>query len=715
MKNERIPSELLNELLALASSTRDRARLLKQSLALVCKATGARVAAILTDSGNGLRLSAQRGSDAAHLKALEKLLTGASCTETSRPAAELHGPLQDILGCEQVRCIRLIAHHEALGCMLVGAPADAALASFSPELLGTVGRAIGLGIENARLYEQMDQRLRETEVLYRVSVALSSTIDLDALLNLVVRSATETIAKANNGVLHLLDEQTGELQPRALTFLGKLGPEPPGRKRMRAGQGVAGLALETGAPINVGDVTQDARFVRAGVTRRYTAMLVAPLRIGERRIGTLSVDSPERNAFGPADERLLMTLATQAASAIEHARLVSDLQNSLHTLRSTQEQLIQSQKLSAIGRLIAGVAHELNNPLQAVTGYAQLLLGEDDISPSTRRDLDKIHMQAQRAARIVQNLLTFARQQKPERRLVDVREVLERTVELRTYQLRVDNIKAELNLAEQPLVAEADPSQLQTVFLNLINNSHDALSESGGHGQIEISGRVHDGMIHLEFSDDGPGIPPQIKEHLFEPFLTTKEIGKGTGLGLSICFGIVSEHGGRIWAQSEPGHGATFFIELPLAGHTANAVEAPTMVTPCTPGRLMLVVDDEKDVAQFVQRLLTADGHRVVLTGNGEEALRAIDRLAADGHHFDMLISDIKMPGVGGADLYAQLKQRDPELAARTLFITGDTTNPDTLSFLESVPQPSLVKPFTQDDLRRALSQLCGQSVDEEQ
>ena len=194
MKNERIPSELLNELLALASSTRDRARLLKQSLALVCKATGARVAAILTDSGNGLRLSAQRGSDAAHLKALETLLTGASCTETSRPAAELHGPLQDILGCEQVRCIRLIAHHEALGCMLVGAPADAALASFSPELLGTVGRAIGLGIENARLYEQMDQRLRETEVLYRVSVALSSTIDLDALLNLVVRSATETIA-----------------------------------------------------------------------------------------------------------------------------------------------------------------------------------------------------------------------------------------------------------------------------------------------------------------------------------------------------------------------------------------------------------------------------------------------------------------------------------------------------------------------------------------
>ncbi|NLG29140.1 MAG: response regulator, partial [Chloroflexi bacterium] len=486
------------------------------------------------------------------------------------------------------------------------------------------------------------------------------------------------------------------------------------RKRMRAGQGVAGLALETGAPINVGDVTQDARFVRAGVTRRYTAMLVAPLRIGERRIGTLSVDSPERNAFGPADERLLMTLATQAASAIEHARLVSDLQNSLHTLRSTQEQLIQSQKLSAIGRLIAGVAHELNNPLQAVTGYAQLLLGAEDISPSARRDLDKIHMQAQRAARIVQNLLTFARQQKPERRLVDVREVLERTVELRTYQLRVDNIEVRLNLAERPLVAEADPSQLQTVFLNLINNSHDAISESGGHGRIEISARVRGGTIRLEFSDDGPGIPPQVQEHLFEPFLTTKEIGKGTGLGLSICFGIVSEHGGRIWAQSEPGHGASFFVELPLAGHTANAVDAPSVVTARVPGKLVLVVDDEKDVAQFVQRLLTADGHRVVLARSGEAAFRAIDRLAADGHRFDVLVSDIKMPGVGGAGLYEQLSQRDPELAAHTLFITGDTTNPDTLSFLASVPQPSLEKPFDQGDLRRALAELCGEPDDDE-
>ncbi|NLG27158.1 MAG: hypothetical protein GX557_04570, partial [Chloroflexi bacterium] len=168
MTNECVPSELVNELLALASSTRDRHSLLEQSLALVCGATESRVAAILTHSVDGLRLSAQRGSDAARLSALEELLTGACCTEASCPAPALRGPVQEVLGCEQVRCIRLMAHHEALGCVLVGAPADAALASFSPELLGTVGRAIGLGIESARLYEQMDQRLRETEVLYRV-------------------------------------------------------------------------------------------------------------------------------------------------------------------------------------------------------------------------------------------------------------------------------------------------------------------------------------------------------------------------------------------------------------------------------------------------------------------------------------------------------------------------------------------------------------------
>jgi two-component system NtrC family sensor kinase len=229
-----------------------------------------------------------------------------------------------------------------------------------------------------------------------------------------------------------------------------------------------------------------------------------------------------------------------------------------------QTQLIQSAKLSGIGQMISGVAHELNNPLTTVMGYSQLLQASD-VDETIKEDLRRIYDDALRAQRIVQNLLTFARQKRPQRGPVDINEVIEQTLSLRKYQLRVDNVEVVTELAENLPWTVADGDQLQQVLLNIINNAHQAVSQQRGGGILTIRSELVDGdTIRVTLADTGPGMPPQVLKRIFDPFFTTKDVGAGTGLGLSVSHGIIQEHGGRIWAESERGQGATFFVELPV-------------------------------------------------------------------------------------------------------------------------------------------------------
>ncbi len=722
---------MLDRLMALANVTQDGEEILRQSLAIVCDAYGAELAAIylVEDRASGmtaLRLAAQHGIDQA-VGGVQQIDRhgpfGQFCIDlldmVVLPVSELdHDALAQCLktfACETVIGLPLLAHTEPVGCLVLGVNA-AMLHERDRSFLRTMGRAIGLAIDNAQLYQQMERRLRESQTLYEISRALSSTLDLDALLHLIVRLAVDTIANADNGVLHLLDETTGELHPRALSFIGKVRPDRSGRSGMRIGEGVAGIALERGELMNVPDVSQDERFVRVGEMRSFASMVVVPLKMADRRLGTLSVDSKWPNAFTASDERLLTTLAAQAAVALENARLVHDLQDSLQNLKQTQAQLIQSAKLSAIGQLIAGVAHELNNPLTAVMGYTQLVQTTADLDPLLQRDMQKIYDQADRAAKIVQNLLTFAREHRAERRVVDVNDILRRTLDLRLYQLKVENIVVETRLSPGTLVTWADGNQLQQVFLNLINNAQDAMVAHRGGGYLRLTTGREGERIRIDVIDDGPGLSPEARQHLFEPFFTTKEVGRGTGLGLSICFGIVSEHGGEIQVHSEPHKGTTVSVLLPAASdrrlgawpnieskdaHSSPSGEPPNVRT--------LVVDDERDVAQLLQRLLVGQGHEVVLAANGEEALREF--ACADYRPFDLIISDIKMPGLGGCELYAHLKVVAPELRQRILFITGDTLSPTTSAFLQHSGLPHLDKPFTLVDLNRAMARILSEDV----
>ncbi len=604
--------------------------------------------------------------------------------------------------------------------------AGAVLLGFGPErpaeslelgLFRLVGRAVGLAIENARLAGVVQARLRRSQALYNVSRALAATLDLDHLLSLIVAFAVDTIEKATNGVLHLLDETTGELHPRALSFQPGVLPDTSGKGAMRLGHGVAGEALAEGRLVNIPDVGRDPRYVAWQGARRPAAMMVAPLLLGDRRVGTLSVDATEPHAFGEEDEQLLLTLATMAAAAIDNARLISYLQESLNHLKMTQEQLIQSAKLSAVGQLISGVAHELNNPLTAIMGYVQLVSMTADLPAPAREDLDKIRVQARRAAEIVQSLLTFARQRKQEAEHVNVNEVLRRTMELRAYQLRREGVEIVTRYADEIPGVLVAPDLLQQVILQLVNNAQDALRGVEGPRRLSLSTGCDGDTVFLRIADNGPGLTPEARAHLFEPFFTNKEVGEGTGLGLSICFGIVSQFGGRISAEGDGDGdgGAAFVVEFPAARapvvgqgpEPASGVQ-PAHVPPCH----VLIVDDEPDVSGLLEAILAEDGHRVETAADGEEALARLAAARRADDAFDLLLSDINMPGMQGPEMYDRLVAQDEALASRLVFITGDALDPGTLAFLRSRGLTYVEKPFSLDDLGRALGQVWAGEED---
>ncbi len=579
--------------------------------------------------------------------------------------------------------------------------------SVSAEACATVGRAIGLAVDHARLYTDTNRRLRQSQALYKVSRALSSTLDLDHLLSLIVSLAVDTIERASNGVLHLYDPETQELRPRALSFQPGVLPDSPGKHGLHLGHGVAGQALQTGELINVPDVGNDPRFLQSSTSRRFSSMAVAPIMLGDRRIGTLSIDSPSTRAFAEADEQLLSTLATMAAVAIDNARLVSDLQQSLQDLKTTQEHLVQSARLSAVGQLISGVAHELNNPLTAIMGYVQLLRQSSDPESPERRDLEKIHAQALRASDIVQNLLTFARQRKEQDSIADLGDALRRTLELRAYQIRRAGITVTTNLPPHLPYVEAAPQELQQVFLQIINNALEAMERVDSPRELVLTAERIANMVRVTIRDTGPGLSEEAKQHLFEPFFTTKDVGEGTGLGLAICFGIVNRYGGRIYAADTQTQGAAFVVELPIAGAQIVDDKRPQTETsgtePAEAARILLV-EDEKQVSDLIVATLEEQGHHTVVAPDAQAALDRVAEAQAAGNSYDLIVSDVNLPGMRGPDLYKRVCSIDSRYEGHMALITGDALDAETEDLIDRCNVSCLQKPFGLEALQRLVA-----------
>ncbi|HTR46955.1 MAG TPA: ATP-binding protein [Verrucomicrobiae bacterium] len=382
--------------------------------------------------------------------------------------------------------------------------------------------------------------------------------------------------------------------------------------------------------------------------------------------------------------------------------------------RQIQAKMLQTEKMAAMGQLVSGIAHELNNPLTAIMGYAQLLLGHG-LQPAQLAEAKNVYHEAERARRIVKNLLYFARENKPERSRVDVNEIVERTVALRSYELKVEDIIVECDLAPGLPHTMADPYQLQQIILNLVVNAEQALLEDRGHGHIRIrtrhsfhgAGQKSAESIVLEVSDDGPGIPPAIASRIFDPFFTTKVAGLGTGLGLSIVYGIVHQHGGEITVENQSGGGAKFTVELPLVPVTAKEAPPVSLRAQRGPGasasHRILVVEDEPTVAQLIVDVLREEGHRVEAVLDSQEGLTRLSRGA-----YDLVICDLRMPRLDGPAFYEALVRAGSPMRDRIIFITGDTLAPRTLKFLQSKDLPYLAKPFLVEELKLAVHGLLS-------
>ncbi|MBN1993666.1 MAG: GAF domain-containing protein [Anaerolineae bacterium] len=373
--------------------------------------------------------------------------------------------------------------------------------------------------------------------------------------------------------------------------------------------------------------------------------------------------------------------------------------------RELEQQLQQTEKLSATGKLVAGVAHELNNPLTSIIGYATLLQ-KSNLPAMYQEDLEIIFRQAQRARVIVRDLLTFARKIDLEAVAIAVNEIIKVSLSLMKPQLENHSVEVITHLDANLPLTMGDPHQLEQVFVNLIINAIQTLDTVAGPRQLIIKSKERAGMLHLSFADNGPGIPDEIIGRIFDPFFTTKEVGQGTGLGLSICFGIISEHKGRIHAENAPAGGAVFHIELPViepAAQPAGPVPAPALAG-TTPDKLrILVVDDEVPILNLLQRVLDQAGHTAETAPNGNIALQKLN-----GQTYNLIICDILMPDIPGPELYQKVSAQYPHLAHNFIFITGNVVDIDTRVFLDKSGLPWLSKPFLPSDIAEMVNKIAA-------
>lgn len=503
------------------------------------------------------------------------------------------------------------------------------------------------------------------------------------LLSTVAMEAS--VAVANGRLIEMLRRSTEEWETAFNGLAEGIAVVDAGGKVLRANRALAALAGST---------------EQALVGREFAAIVPEP---EVARDVVAAAHRGERP--GPTEVRLdrgrrvlRLTAAPLTGSPAAAAAVV--LVEDVTEQRAMEAQLIQNEKMASIGQLVSGVAHELNNPLASIAGLAELLLEPGmRIAPGAREHLKVIHDQAERAGRIVRNLLTFARQGAPEKDVVDLNDVVARTSLLISYELKLRGIELDARLSPEPVLVFGDRYELQQVLLNLVTNAVQAVSElePGRPRRIVMATGQADGQAQLRVSDTGPGVPPALVGHLFTPFFTTKQPGQGTGLGLSLSYGLVESHGGRISYQPNREGGAEFTVSLPLrdagaepAGPQAAPAAAADGREPRGPPRV-LVVDDDPAIHRLVSALFAPDGYAVESARTGEQGLRL-----ARSRRYDLIIADARLPAGPDQLFVPALLGALPESRER-LVVAGSprTSGPQFGANLTYAP-----KPFNLRDLR---------------
>lgn len=374
-----------------------------------------------------------------------------------------------------------------------------------------------------------------------------------------------------------------------------------------------------------------------------------------------------------------------------------------------EHQLQRAEKLSAIGQLVAGVAHELNNPLAVIMGFAQIMAKQRSLDERTKGNLVKIVHESERASKIVRNLLTFARPRDPEVSAVDINAAVVNVLGAQERQVRNHGIHVIRNLAGDLPRTMADAMELEQVITNLVSNAVQAMSNHDGVRRLEVRTELIESAIRLIVADSGPGILKHLQNRIFDPFFTTKAPGKGTGLGLSISHTIITQHRGRLWFECLPNRGTRFIVDLPVVAPISDVVDLPVATTgkcPTNPKHhRILIADDEPGIVEVLREVLKGVGYDVDTATNGEEALSKLS-----SNQYDVVISDLCMPEISGQKLYELVRGIQPDLARRIIFVTGDTVSADSRQFLESTSNRWFSKPFDIEEIE----QIVNETVSEE-
>jgi len=550
---------------------------------------------------------------------------------------------------------------------------------------------------------EIRRRNRELMVLNSIAQTLTESMDLSDSLHRTLRQLAE-LFNLDATSLYLFDQEGTQLRRIAAVghrseFATHFPPVSVNPELMQHIKSVRATFLSAQG-LSLPPIFRDAQ-LREEIVAAYVVVLWSK----DHVIGGLVVGSRTPREFSAADVNLLIAVGSQISSAIERSILYEQTRQAYENLRRTQEQLLHSEKLAAVGQLISGVAHELNNPLTAILGYSQLLTSSGQMGPQGMEYADKLYKQAQRTHRIVQNLLSFGRQHKPERVPVQINQALEETLALRDYDLRMHNIRIHLDLAENLPVISADPHQLQQVFLNMVNNAVDAILEHSTEGDLWVRTGLDGDRFSIEFTDSGPGVKDASR--VFDPFYTTKPVGKGTGLGLSICYGIITEHGGSIRVRNIPARGASFTIELPRQPEASPAPPTPWQGTVLGRDGRILLVDHDDSVLEAVGAILRAGDHRVRTARNTREACALLEE-----EDFDLIVADLQISdGANGNGLGEWLAQHKPALSRSLIWMCAVAPFADRGAPFAGDGRQILQKPLNATDLLAAVKDLLLSNV----
>ena len=595
--------------------------------------------------------------------------------------------------CDRAGCVLILGSNEPGGM-------EGKAAGIPREALSRVAAAIGAARPEA---EEPGSVLRRVAEFSKVANRIVQEDDLDTVCRLFLE-AVRGHSGYTRAVLTLLDGQGSDLKffftgftDQQIDYFHAHKPTKEQREAIfREGRRIGNSYLVAASGCNDGGL-------RPGVAKD---LLFIPLHgSGSTLVGTVMLVEPEAAAQPTAESLSLIELfAGQMGHAIQKKGLDREIEAMEAKLLSVQSQLLQAEKMSAIGLLISGVTHELNNPLSGIMGFAQLLLASE-LNPKVRQHLERIHNEAVRSQKIVQNLLSFARRHKPQKTYEELNRVIDGVLELRAYQLKVDNVEVMRRYDARLPKTMLDFHQLQQVILNVVNNAHHAMMEVGDRPRrLVIATQMSGAMLRASFTDSGTGIPKDRLESIFDPFFTTKRGGKGTGLGLSVSRAIIKDHQGAVTAESVLGEGTTIHIDLPLIAE--QRPDGPSVEDKKAKGgpprRLrILVVDDETILVELLTEFLKMNGHAVDEARNGQAALKL-----ATANDYDVILTDLKMPGLDGQGFYDRLLKVKPQMARRFIFTTGDLANPKTQAFFQSTGCSYLSKPFRLESVQSLLHQI---------